>query len=342
MEGKEMRNLRKPAFVTVVVLLLCVLAASVQAQSSASGTGKSVFAGDASQEFYMIVPLAGHEYWKGPLKGFQDAAKKLGVKAIFTGSKEYEANAEVTTFDQIVALKPAGIAVAPIIAPAFEAPIKRAIQAGIPVVTFDTDSPRSARLAYCSTANLTAGEIACRTLMKTIDGTGDIALLYSTGQQNIEERVIGFKNVLAKEYPNAKIVATGDAKGDEVIGAKAVAAILQSHPDIKAIYCGDSVSGVAAAVAVKEAGLTGKIRLLCFDTNKKTLDLVKDGSIDYTMAQGVYNMGFWAMMFLYVVKNDVVNPVDDWKSHNIDPLPAFVDTGITAVDKSNVDLFYSK
>lgn len=294
-------------------------------------TAKGALVGDPSEEYYCIAFLSGIDYWKGVFKGFQDAGKAYGIKTVYAGDPAYDINKSVTVFEQVVAKKPAGIAIACINADAFAEPIKKAQEAGIAIVTYDSDSPKSGRSSYLSTGNKAAGEVAARHMMTLLPDGGDVALLYSIGQQNVEERVAGFEGVLKESKSKINIKVKVNDKGDQVEATKGLAAALQANADIKGVFCIDGVAGVAGATAVKESGKKG-IKTIGFDTDKALLDMVKDGTIDATIAQGTYNMGYWSMNFLYQFKHKIPQ----------NPLPNFVDTGVNVVTKDNVDNFFVK
>jgi ribose transport system substrate-binding protein len=304
---------------------------------------ESPLVGDVSEEYYMVTFLSGIEYWKGCYKGFEEAGKLYGVKTVYTGSAQYDINAEVTTLEQIIAKRPSGIAVSCINPDALASPIKKAIDLGIPVVTFDADSPNSGRYSSLATNNEYAGEVAAETLSNLIgeDG-GEVVIISLPAQQNHEQRVAGFKKALEKEYKNLKLVQIGNSKGDQTDAAKQLSAFLQLHPNIKGVFCTDATSGVGAATAVKEANKAGDIKIVSFDTDRGTLDAIKSGVISASIAQGTYIMGYQSMNFLYQIKHNLVNPVMDWKEKGINPLPPFVDTGVDVVTKENVDSFYIK
>lgn len=303
---------------------------------------KNVFVGSPKEEYYMVTFVSGIEYWKGCFKGMQDAANLLGVKAIYTGAPQADVNQEATVLEQVIAKKPAGIAVTCANPDGLKAPINKAIAAGIPVVTFDADSPASARYCYLGTSNYNAGATAARYIGKLLGGQGEVAVSTVTGQLNHEQRKAGFVETLASEYPNIKVVATGNDNNDQTKAATLIAGFLQAHPNLKGVFCTDALGGVGAAAAIREANAVGKVKIVSFDTDKGTLDLIKEGVISASIAQGTWNMGYWSQMFLYNVRHNLVKPVDGWKSKGINPLPGVVDTGTNAVTKENVDAFYSK
>lgn len=312
------------------------------ASSSSDSSSQSPFVGSKDEEYYMVTFSSGIEYWKGCFKGFEDAGKQLGVKTIYTGANQYDVNQEVTVLEQVIAKNPAGIAVTCINPDALAAPIKKAKDAGIPIVTFDADSPSSGRYSFLATGNKAAGAMAADYLGKELNGKGKVAICTLPGQLNHEERVAGFKETMASKYPDIEIVSTVNGKADQTIAATMMSGVLQANPDVNGIFASDATSGVGVATAVKEAGKAGQVKIVSFDTDKGTLDLIKDGTITASVAQGTWNMGYWSMMFLYTLHHDLVNPVDGWKDKNINPLPPLVDTGTNMVTKDNVDAFYIK
>ena len=96
-----------------------------------------------AQTYYMVSFLSGIDYWKDAFRGMQDAAEFLGVEAVYTGTPEYDLTSEVRVFDETVAQTPAGILLTVMQAEGLQPSIDAAIDGGLPVVTFDADSPLS-------------------------------------------------------------------------------------------------------------------------------------------------------------------------------------------------------
>lgn len=321
----------KRYFLVVTLLLVVVVSCVVM--------GAGPFEGNPKEEYYMITFASGIEYWKGCFAGMQDAAELLGVKPIYTGAPQADVNQQVTVLEQVIAKRPAGIAVTCSNPDGLRTPIDRAIEAGIPVVTFDADSPLSKRYCYLGTGNYNAGAMAARYLAELMGRKGEVAISTVTGQLNHEERKAGFIETLANEYPNVKVVNVGNDNNDQTRAATLVAGFLQAHPNLSGLFCTDALGGVGAATAVREANKVGKVRIVSFDTDKGTLDLIKEGIIEASIAQGTWNMGYWSMMMLYNVRHNLVKPVESWQTKGINPLPGVVDTGTNVVTKANVDAF---
>lgn len=302
--------------------------ASSGAKSTAGG---SVFVGDPSEEYYMISFLSGIDYWKTCFKGFQEAGNMFGVKTVYAGDPTADVAKEVTAFEQVVAKKPKGIAITCVNADALKEPIQKARKAGIQVVTFDSDSPQSGRSSYLSTGNEQAGADAAAYFAKIMPNGGNVALLYTVGAENSESRVKGFEDYCAKSAQNLKVAAKVNDKGDQTEATKNMAAALQADSSINAVFCMDGAAGVAGPTAVSESGLKD-IKVISFDTDSAVLDMIKNGQIEATVAQGTYNMGYWSMNFLYQLAHKL--PAKE--------LPGFIDTGTTIVTKANVADFYVK
>ena len=132
-----------------------------------------------------------------------------------------------------------------------------------------------------------------------------------------------------RDIKGIEIVKVNDA-GDTTAATDNMSAALQANDDLVGLFCVDGIAGTAGPTAVAESGKD--LRVLAFDVDTTVLDKVKNGEIDATVAQGMYNMGFWSMMFLYTEANGL----------SAKALPQNVDTGVTIVTKENVDEYYPK
>lgn len=313
--------------------------------SSTAKTGTTAadkFKGDSSKEFYMVTFLSGYPFWKDCYAGFEAAGKLYGVKTVYGGTTEYDVNAAVTALDQIIAKKPAGIAVTCMDAKAYKPSIDKAIAQGIPVVTFDSDSPDSNRLAFIGTQNYQAGVVAARYIGKQLGGKGTVAAATTLGQSNIKERTQGFEDTIKKEFPNIKLAQVVDAGTDQVTAATAVSNVLKKNSDINYIFCSLQAAMVGAQKALQETNQTGKVKIVGFDTDKTTLDAIKSGEVEASISQGPWCEGYWSMNYLFFTSNNLMNPVDNWQSKKYPTIPVTADSGSTIVTKDNVESFYQK
>lgn len=289
-----------------------------------------------AQTYTMVSFLSGIDYWKDAFRGMQDAAEFLGVEATYTGTPDYDLTAEVRVLDETIAQQPAGILLTVMQADGLQPSIDAAVDAGLPLVTFDADSPLSKRYSFLGTGNYYAGQVAARYVGPLVQA-GKAAVITVPSQNNLGLRTSGFIDTLAAEFPD---VVSGDqfivdnqntAEG----AATGLAALLQAEPDIKGVFSTNASAAVGAAQALREAGLTEQVQHIGFDYDEGTLDLIDRGELGATLAQGTWQMGFWGMLYLYMVKNAKIESVSDWSAAGISPLPPNVDTGVVVINQTN-------
>ncbi|MGN7455325.1 substrate-binding domain-containing protein [Paenibacillus pasadenensis] len=336
-----MKKLVLVYLVLIAAFAVFLYAAFSKDDSDALG-GVTGLHGERGETYVMVNFLTGIDYWKNALKGFEDAAEALGVSVEYRGSTQYDVHEEVKVLEQAIARKPAGIAISAINSDALRAAIDKAVDAGIPVVMFDSDAPSSKAYSFLGTDNYEAGVTAARQMAERVGATGKVGIITHPNQLNHQERTRGFEETLRKEFPGLVPASVADGKGDQLESERAAAAMMKRDPDLVGIFVTEANGGVGAGNAVLKQGKLGEVRIISFDTNKATLDMVKSGTIAATLAQGTWNMGYWSLMQLFHARQERIDPLPDWQSAGVSPLPAYVDTGITVVTRDNVDLYYAK
>jgi ribose transport system substrate-binding protein len=289
--------------------------------------------------YYLIATNINLPYWQTAAAGFKASAAQYHVTAKVAGPDTYDPKAELAELHSAIAAKPAGILISVADASVLQSEIDAAVNAGIPVITMDSDDPGSRRLYFIGTNNLEAGEMGARRLIQKLGGKGNVVFFTLGGQPNTDERLKGFKDVLATR-PDIKIVDVFDIKGDarNAFDKAQEDLALTGPKKIDAFVCLEASSGKTVADAVKRAG--GGRELVAFDVDQDTLDAIKAGTIDATIAQKPYTMGYVGLKALDEVFH--APPKEFGKDYSADsfaPYPVFVDTGTSLVDQSNVDLY---
>lgn len=290
--------------------------------------------------YYLITVNSALPYWQTGAEGFNHAAEQYGVTAKVVGPEGYDAQGELAELNKAVAAKPAGILISVADAAVVQPGINAAIAAGVPVITVDSDAPASRRLYFIGTNNLQAGRLAAKPLLEKIPSKGNLIVFTFSGQPNLEERLKGLKDALAAR-PDIKIADVIDVKGDpRVAFDRAQELLSESGPKkIDGFVCLESVSGKMVADAIKRANVTDRV-LVAWDVNADTLDAIKDGTINASIAQKPYTMGYVGLKALDEVFHNPPKQLDkDYAVDSFSPYPVFVDTGTSLVDKNNVDLY---
>lgn len=289
--------------------------------------------------YYLISADSALPYWQTAAAGFKAAAAQYHVTARVVGPDGHDPQAEATELQKAIAAKPAGILISVADVSVLQPQIDAAVSAGIPVITMDSDAAGSRRLYFIGTNNLEAGQMGGRRVIEKLGGKGNVVFFTISGQPNTEDRLKGFKDVFATR-PEIKIVDVVDIKGDArtAFDKTQEDLALTGPKKIDAFICLDSASGKSVADAIKRSG--GGRLLVAWDVNQDTLDGIKSGVIDSTIAQKPYTMGYLGLKGLDEVFHAPPKQLDkDYSADAFAPYPAFVDTGTSLVDSSNVDLY---
>jgi ribose transport system substrate-binding protein len=293
-----------------------------------------------SERYYLVTVNVDLPYWKTAAEGFQKAAADYGVTSDVRGPRNFDPQAEVQEFRAVVASKPSGILVSVTNATLLTPEIDAAIAAGIPVITMDSDAPASKRLYFIGTNNLQAGRLGGQRVAAVLNGKGNVVFFTMPGQPNLDERLKGYKDVFS-DFPNIKVVEVFDMKGDSGVAMdKAQQYLARKDKDrIDAFICLQSSAGKDVGEAIRRAkadGDPGRL-LVTMDTDVATLQLVKDGIIDSTISQKPYTMALVGLRALDNLHHYPVKMGEDYDLNPFSPFPSFVDTGVSLVDKNNVD-----
>jgi ribose transport system substrate-binding protein len=288
-----------------------------------------------TEQYATVVFLSGSEFFNWSYAGMRDAARMLGphVQVELQGPAEWDASLEARTVEQLTARKIDGLAVTAAEANALIPAIDKAIGAGIPVITFDSDSPGSQRLAFVGTNNYNAGFAAGKAMAEWLGGSGEVGVSTFPGPDHLKKRLDGFTAALAEFGPRIKIAAVVNDEGDVAKAETQITAMLQANPGIRGIFCAHGNPGPGAAAAVRNLGLKGKVQILAFDFGTPVLELIDSGEIKGTVGQNPYLMGYMAMLLAYSAKH----PTDVPSARpGFGPFPGNIDTGVTILYKNDI------
>ncbi len=223
--------------------------------------------------------------------------------------------------------------------------LDEAVDAGIKVITFDSDAPDSQRHTYYGMDNEAAGRLAVRTLAQQIGESGEIAIQTSMTEDpdgNLQlstsssyvGRMAGITEELAK-YPDISLVATVPCRGNEVDDsscAQELEAQLETYPNLKGFILarGKALRELELASAAPELAArvdAGTIHNVAFDAPDDALEAVLAGYADMVIAQKQFDWGYGVVKLAYDMVTEGVNP------------PDFSDSGWYAVCANNVEQY---
>ncbi len=294
---------------------------------------------DSNEYFVFVAANLQVPYWQAAGAGFSKAAAQMKVRTDYLGPNSYDPKAERDALDQAVQQKATGILLGVTDPALLKDSIDKAIAAGIPVITMDSDAPASKRLFFIGTNNYEVGMTGGLRLAQELKGKGNVVVFTMPDQHNMQDRLHGYRDALERT-PGVKIARVVDIQGDPRIAFDTTTQIIGKEKDqVDAFVCLEAQSGKEVAGVLNSYHVTGKI-VMAMDTDPETLDWIKKGGIAATIAQKPYTMAFVGMQMLDNLYHHKPPSLEtDWSKDSFAPIPSFVDTGSALIDKSNVDSF---
>jgi ribose transport system substrate-binding protein len=285
-----------------------------------------------------------HEHWQSVRRGAERCAadllaeEGLNVRIIFDGPlRERDAIEQIRIVDRRVATGARGIVLAPQHNQTMTACVKRADEAGVPVVVIDSGLvDMTHTVKYVATDNYNGGCLAARHLLKVLREQGKtkprlVLFRYAVGSQATEEREKGFEDTVNKECPDVVWVSTNKYAGTTRDSAMREAGPLihQYGDKMDAIFAPNESSASGAIDVLRSQQLNKKILVMAFDASKPLLQSIRDGDAVGSILQDPYRMGYlstWCCV-RYILGEDV----------NAGRTDLDLGTGETVVTRENVD-----
>lgn len=290
-----------PALVFALALASWSGCSNSSTDTSAGGSAKDT---DGQLTVAVIPKCTSGEFWTTVEQGVNQAASDLGVNIKWEGTLgESEIAEQNRIIENMINLDVDGMAIAPLNKKATAKPVQGAIDAGIPVVIFDSAVGLDTHVSFVATNNLQGGALGAETMAELLGGKGDVLMLrYMQGTASTEARAAGFMekatalglNMVGDPYP----------EDDSVAGSKKTAAntlegfVKDNQLAIDGIFACNLMGAMGMAAALddlRKSGIDVKAKFIGFDTSPKLIQGVQDGTIDGLVAQAPKNMGYLAV-----------------------------------------------
>jgi ribose transport system substrate-binding protein len=219
------------------------------------------------------------------------------------------------------------IVLAPLDDKALVAPVEEAAGAKIPVVIIDSGLQTKTFASFVATDNREGGRIAARELGKMLDGQGNVIMLrYAVGSASTVEREEGFLEIMAKNFPAIKLISTDQHAGATRESAKTISENLLNKfgPQANGIFAANESAASGMLLALRDAGLAGKVKFVAFDSGETLNDGLQKGEVDGMVVQNPIRMGYLG----------VLTAVAAIRGEKFD---THIDTGVGFVTKANFD-----
>jgi rhamnose transport system substrate-binding protein len=284
----------------MIIVLSISLLLSACAPAAAPAPAQAPAQPSGGAKTYVLVPKnLGNPYFDTANTGAQEAAKELGVTVNYQGSAAADATQQIQLLNSLIAQKVTGLAISANDSDALVPTGKSAMDAGIPVVTWDSAIAPGGRTIHINQAE--AQGIADVQLKMALDLTngegGDIAILSATSTApNQNEWIKLMKESLAKpEYAKLKLVDTVYGDDDDTKSYNEAQGLFKKYPNLKVIIAPTTVGIAASARAVQDANLVGKVLVTGLGTPNQMREYVKSGAAPQFALWNPADLGYLAI-----------------------------------------------
>ncbi|MEJ5251381.1 MAG: sugar-binding protein [Chthonomonadetes bacterium] len=313
---------------SLCLLLACMVLAGCARKTTAPTSPTQTSTPQRTFRFAIIPKQLDNPVFNYAKMGALGAAAKLSNVEIYWNAPETNDEAkQAQIFETYVRQKVDGIAVSCVNAEIMRRVIDKAVEQGIPVVTWDSDSPNSKRQAFFGMDDYEAGKIIGEELAKLINGKGKVAILSGVqGAQNLTTRIRGVQDAL-KDYPDIRIVTTVYCNDDATRAESLINSVMQQHPDLAgwAMVGGWPLFTKTGLNGIKP-GVTKVVSVDPLEGNPWTW--IEKGYVQVCIGQKVFDWGAKSVEILYSLAQGRGVPQADEKG--------FVNSGldIVVLDKS--------
>jgi ribose transport system substrate-binding protein len=219
-------------------------------------------------------------------QSIKDEAAKIGVKKLLTTNAQSQLSKQISDVQDMLAQGAQFLIVAPLNSDGLEPALQAAAAKKVPVLTIDRKINATAckdYLAFLGSNFVEQGKRAADAMIQATGGTGKVAILLGSSGNNVTtDRTNGFVDQLKAKAPGLQVVAqqTGDFARDK--GQQVMEQLIQSKPDISAVYAENDEMALGAVTALKGAGKNpGKdVKVVSVDGTRNAVQGIVDGTIN--------------------------------------------------------------
>ncbi|NDR55871.1 rhamnose ABC transporter substrate-binding protein [Aliiruegeria sabulilitoris] len=266
----------------------------------------TLFAGAAQADdmrIALVVKALGIGFFEAAAKGAEEAAAELGgVEIIYTGPTDTTAEGQIEVINSLIAQQVDAIAVSANDTDALVPTLKKAMQRGITVISWDSGVAEDGRQLHLNpSSNPLIGNMIIKLAADHMPDGGDVAVLSATTTSTNQNIWIEEMTKVLPNYPGVNVVATvyGDDLADK--SYREATGLMQTYPDLKAIIAPTSVGIVAAAQAVVDAGKAGQVNVTGLGLPSEMAGAIESGASKSFAIWNPIDLGYSATMLAHAL-----------------------------------------
>lgn len=269
---------------------------------AASLFGTSALAQD-NMRIALVVKALGIGFFEAAAEGAQEAAEELGgVEIIYTGPTDTTAEGQIEVLNSLIAQGVDAIAVSSNDTDALVPTLKKAMQRGITVISWDSGVAEDGRQMHLNpSSNALIGNMIIKLAADHLPDGGDVAVLSATTTSTNQNIWIEEMTKVMGNYPGINVVGTvyGDDLADK--SYREATGLMQSYPDLDAIIAPTSVGIVAAAQAVADAGKIGQVNVTGLGLPSEMAGAIESGASKSFAIWNPIDLGYSAAMIAHAL-----------------------------------------
>jgi ribose transport system substrate-binding protein len=233
-------------------------------------------------------------FWESVHAGAEKAGEELGYEISWNGPElESDRERQIQIVEDFIALKVAGIVLAPNGSNALVPKVEEMFARNMPCVIIDSAIDTDKYVSFAATNNYQGGVIAARRMGKILDGKGKVIVVkFMPGSGSTTNRENGFIDTIEKEFTGIEIVDTKYGMSTVETSLHAAEDLLTKHTELDGLYACNAGTSVGSAQALQSQGRAESIKMVGFDAEETLIDKLKSGVIDSLVVQDPYKMGY--------------------------------------------------
>lgn len=278
--GKKSKSL---GIVIMATMLVSILGGCGSTNTSTSTAKKTI-------KVAVVLKAINSDYWKQVKAGAVDEGKTLGVDVQVVGpNAETDIAGQTSMMEDQIVKGVSALVVAPSQPSAALTTFDKAYAAKIPVVLIDTDANWDKKKAFVGTGNEAGGKVGGDFIAKSLKKGDDIVMIRGAlGDATHDQRIKGATDaIIAAGF---KVSGVQPADSDRNKAMSVMENLLQTHPNVKAVFCSNDEMALGAVRALKAANKTNVI-VVGFDGSPDALKSIIAGELTASVAQSAYNIG---------------------------------------------------
>jgi rhamnose ABC transporter rhamnose-binding protein len=273
----------KHHFAALVLTILCALTACAKPKPQSQKPTIGV-----------MPKLVGIDYFNACEKGALEAGRELGLTVVYDGPITNDVTKQAEMIDTWITRQMDVITVAPNDPHALASTLKKAMQKGIKVLTWDADSDKDSRHFFVNQATYEGiGSTLVDIMADEIGGTGDVAIITGSLTAANQDIWMDFmRKRIASSYPKLNVLTVKPSEEDQQLAFQVAQDLIKAYPSLKGIWGITSVAFPGVARAVRESGYAGKIAVTGLSTPNSMREYVKDGTVKTVLLWNPVDLGY--------------------------------------------------